>query len=61
MDELIEKLKKFSSGGYLLTGFSLNREVIEDEPKDGWKCWKLGNKIHLNITLTRKNKIQEQL
>jgi len=61
MNELIEKLKKFSSDNYLLTDFSLDRELIETEPEDEWRCWKLGNEIYLNITLTRKNKRQEQL
>ena len=33
--------------------FKMDRPVIEIEPKDGWRRWKLDNKIQLNITLNQ--------
>jgi|GEM_PF-6604335 len=59
MDELIEKLKKLGLDNYLLTDFSLSKQVVETEPKDGWRHWKLGNEVYINITLTRENEKQE--
>jgi len=56
INELIEKLKK-SKDNYLLTDFSLDQEIIETAPEGEWRCWKLGNGIHLNITLTKEPKI----
>jgi len=51
--DLIQVFENCRDHGYKILNWSISREITEVDPENGWKCFKQGPEIFINITIAK--------